>query len=311
MFKIQCLDSKTEEANRLYSKLLIGPLPKGQGLTVGNTLRRVLLTELPGIAIVGVRIANVKHEFANLDCLQEDIVEIILNLKQICFKGKLEKPLVLGLTKNSKGIITAEDFELDSQLTIVNPFQYIGMLTKDSNFELEVLIDNGKNYILSQENLTVLESDFIPVDAIFMPVHKVNFFIEPTKLEVTSEVENLVLEISTNGTLKPLDALFYAADLLENVFKTIKSNTDTDFIYNEIELPQIEQEDKVSLENILIEELELSVRAYNCLKRANIHNLGELLQYSEDDLLAFKNFGQKSAKEVMENLKTKFNKTLN
>lgn len=308
MFQIQCLESKTETVTSLYSKFVIGTLSKGQGITIGNALRRVLLSNLQGIAITGVRIAGVNHEFSTIPGVKEDIIEILLNLKQLVFKGELEEPIVVRLLCKNSGIVTAKNIDLPSGIDIVDDRQYIATLTTDVNLEMEFIIEKGEGYSISEKTAALIPPGFLALDSIFMPVRKVNFFVETSRNNVSPELESLILEIYTNGSIEPIAALSYASEILERIFNSLRiinSPMQTSVIEK-----LIEEEKQQELDNILIEELELSVRAYNCLKRANVHTLADLLKYSQEDLLEFKNFGQKSADEVVESLKTKFNKTL-
>merc|ERR1739838_1267434 len=217
---------------------------------------------ISGIAIAGVRISKINHEFSIIPGVREDVIEILLNLKQIVLTGALKDPTIVRLNFQGPGIITAADIELTDNLTFVDPQQYIATVNIFTTIEIEFFIQQGQGYSLSG-TIDSVPPDFIPVDAVFMPVRKVNFFVETSKNKPSGE-----------------------EDLIEE---------------------PIVKDKQPNVKNTLIEELELSVRAYNCLKRANIHTIGELLNYSQEELLEFKNFGQKSASEVCENLKKRFN----
>ena len=305
MFQVQCLESATKIPTQLYSKYSIGPFIKGQSTTVGNVLRRVLLSNLQGLAITGVRITGIDHEFSTIPNVKEDVVDILLNIKQIILKGNITEPTLVRLHANEAGIITAGNIELPPNISIVDPQQYIASLASNGNLEIEFFIARGQNYVPSGKLDSILPLGFLAIDAVFMPVTKVNFFVETSRSNSSSELESLMLEVWTNGSITPAEALSSSAEILENTFGILKI---TDTLANQsmkIEVPT--QEDKSEhLDNVFIEELELSVRAYNCLKRANVHTLSDLLQYTADDLLEFKNFGQKSADEVCENLKVRF-----
>jgi len=305
MFQVQCLKSTTNKATEFYSKYLIGPFLKGQSTTVGNALRRVLLSNLQGIAISGVRIAGIDHEFSTIPHVKEDIVDILLNLKQIILKGNITEPTLARLNVKDAGIIVAGNLELPNNITLVDPRQYIASLTSKDNLEMEFLIARGQNYFTSGKLDYTIPEPFLAVDAVFMPVTKVNFFVETSRSSSSFELESLILEIWTNGSLSPDEALSASAEILENTFGLLKVTNTLSASSANIEAP-IQEEKSEHLETIFIEELELSVRAYNCLKRANVHTLSDLLQYSADDLLEFRNFGQKSADEVCDNLKTRF-----
>ena len=305
MFQVQCLKSTTNKATEFYSKYSIGPFIKGQSTTIGNALRRVLLSNLPGLAITGVRISGIDHEFSTIPNVKEDVVDILLNLKQIILKGDITEPTLARLKVKESGIIVASEIELPSNITLVDPRQYIASLTKKGNLEMEILIARGQNYFTSEKLDSKIPERFLAVDAVFMPVTKVNFFVETSRSSLSFELESLILEIWTNGSITPDEALTSSSEILENTFGLLK-------VTNALSAPSapidstVQEEKSEHLETIFIEELELSVRAYNCLKRANVHTLSDLLQYSAEDLLEFKNFGRKSADEVCENLKTRF-----
>jgi len=308
MFQVQCLQSLEKTPTEFYSKYSIGPFLKGQSTTVGNALRRVLLSNLKGFSIIGVRIYGVNHEFSTIPHVKEDVVDILLNLKQIIFKAEIpysEEPLIARLNVQEPGIITARDIQLPDSLNFVDDQQYIASLTAKSDLKMEFMIAQGQNYVTSGKAYHILPEGFLAVDAVFMPVTKVNFFVETSRSTSTSELESLILEIWTNGSLTPSEALSFSAEILENTFGVLKIAETSSAFVSPPETPMLEETGE-HLETIFIEELELSVRAYNCLKRANVHNLSDLLQYSADDLLEFKNFGQKSADEVCENLKKRF-----
>jgi len=305
MFQVQCLKSTTDKATEFYSKYSIGPFLKGQSTTVGNALRRVLLSNLQGIAISGVRINGIDHEFSTIPHVKEDVVDILLNLKQIILKGNITEPTLARLNVKDAGIIVAGNLELPNNITLVDPRQYIASLTSKGNLEMEFLIARGQNYFTSGKLDYTIPERFLAVDAVFMPVTKVNFFVETSRSSSSFELESLILEIWTNGSISPDEALSSSAEILENTFGLLKVTNTLSASSANIEAP-VQEEKSEHLETIFIEELELSVRAYNCLKRANVHTLSDLLQYSADDLLEFKNFGQKSADEVCDNLKTRF-----
>ena len=306
MFQIQCLKSATNKTTEFYSKYSVGPFLKGQSTTVGNALRRVLLSNLQGLAITGVRITGIDHEFSTIPDVKEDVVDILLNLKQIILKGIITEPTLARLSVKDAGIIVSGDIELPTSITLVDPHQYIASLTNKGNLEMEFLIAKGQNYFTSERLEYTIPERFLAIDAVFMPVTKVNFFVEPARSSSSFDLESLILEIWTNGSIMPDEALSSSAEILENTFGLLKVTNIISGASQSIETP-IQEEKSEHLETIFIEELELSVRAYNCLKRANVHTLSDLLQYSADDLLEFKNFGQKSADEVCENLKARFN----
>lgn len=310
MLQIQCLESRTKEVNNIFSRFAVGPLKKGQGLTIGNALRRVLLSDLQGLAIAGVRIADVSHEFSTIQDVKEDVIDILLNLKQISLKGNIDEPTLSRLTYHGPGIITAKDIELPTEIELIEPNQYIASVNTSKTVEMEFLIQSGEGYTLNTKNQ--LSDGFLPIDAVYMPVKKVNFFIETSSDTVASNLETLILEVYTNGSINPMEALSSASELLQNIFKSLQVSDLPKQLSPIVDnnILNKNQDNNSEFDNVMIEELELSVRAYNCLKRANIHTLPDLLKYSQEDLLEFKNFGQKSADEVCLSLKTKFGKDL-
>ena len=207
----------------------MGPFIKGQGTTVGNALRRVLLSNIQGVAIIGVRITGIEHEFSTIPNVNEDVVDILLNLKQIVLKGDLKEPALARLNTKKPGLVTANSIELPTSISLVDSQQYIACLNKAGNLEMEFLIAQGQNYITSSNSQYILPTGFLAVDAVFMPVSKVNFFVETSRnlylnnsiktLDIMSNLESLILEVSTNGSMKPSEALSYSAEILENTFK--------------------------------------------------------------------------------------------
>ena len=304
MFEIHCLESKTEKATNLFSKFCIDPLQKGQGITIGNALRRVMLSDLEGLSIIGVRIFGINHEFSTVDGIKEDVIDILLNLKQLVIKGEINEPSMARLIFRGPGIATANDIELPDNLSIVEPRQYIATVLDDVSLEMELLIEKGTGYSLSEKIIKRVPNGFLALDAVFMPVRKVNFFVETAKSKLTSDMENLILEVSTDGSITPIEAVSLASSFLEEVFRSLKLEKSI------VQIPLVGDEQKQEFTSIMIEDLELSVRAYNCLKRSNVHTLKDLLQYSQEDLLELKNFGQKSASEVCASLESRFGQTL-
>jgi len=309
MFQVHCLESIKRGETELYSKYSIGPFLKGQSLTIGNALRRVLLSNLSGVAITGVRITGINHEFSTIPNVREDVIDILLNLKQIVLKGTINEPTLARLSVSKAGVITAQDIQLLGDLSLVDERQYVATLSAPGNLEMEFLIATGQNYITNNKIDPVIPEGFLSVDSVFMPVTQVNFFVETSRTNASSELESLILEISTNGSLNPDTALTTAAEILERTFSQLKITKTLPLAVPNIDTP-VEESKEEQLETIFIEELELSVRAYNCLRRANVHTLADLMQYSSAELLEFKNFGQKSADEVCDCLQKKFNLTL-
>jgi DNA-directed RNA polymerase subunit alpha len=220
MFSIQCLESSTKSALSCNAKFLIEPLEKGHGITIGNALRRTLLSHIPGIAIVAVRISNVNHEFSAIDGLKEDVIEVLLNLKQLVFKGDItESSVVARLNYKGSGLITASNIELPSELTLVDSQQYIASCTALTNIEMEFLIAKGYGYSLSNNHSNDNLEGFLPLDAVFLPVKKVNFFVETSQSISSWKNESLILDVETNGSITPTDAINIAGKKISKSFQ--------------------------------------------------------------------------------------------
>jgi DNA-directed RNA polymerase subunit alpha len=283
---------------------VIEPLERGQGTTLGNALRRVLLSNLEGAAITAVRIAGVSHEFATVPGVREDVLDILLNMKKVVLKSYSSQPQIGRLLVQGPMTVTAEHFELPSDVELVDPSQYIATLSPNSTLEMEFRIEKGKGYRAvdkGRDDSTAL--DFMQIDSVFMPVRKVNYSVEDARVGDAMEKDRLIMEVWTNGSLTPQEALSQAANILVDLFNPLKEIT--------IEpLDKEDDEDNDPTNQIPIEELQLSVRAYNCLKRAQINSVADLLDYSQEDLLEIKNFGAKSAEEVVEALQQRLGITL-
>ena len=306
MFKIDCLVNKTQKNQGQYGKFVLEPLERGQGITMGNSLRRVLLSNLEGAAVTAIRISGVNHEFAVVEGVREDVLEIMLNMKGVVFKSYSETPQIGRLVATGPCSVTAAQFDLPSEIEVVEPSQYICTLSKGAKLEMEFRVEKGKGYRAVKKGKDESSSlDFLQIDSVFMPVTKVNFTVEEIRYEGdAADADRLILDIWTNGSIKPEEALSSASDILVNLFSPL---TDATTITGQPEEPE-EPEDPTS--QIPIEELNLSVRAYNCLKRAQINTVADLLEYSQDDLLEIKNFGQKSAEEVIDALQQRLGITL-
>lgn len=303
-FQVECVESGYEKNQEHYSKFVLEPLERGQGTTVGNALRRVLLSNLEGSAVTAVRIAGVNHEFATIPGVREDALDILLNMKSIVLRSYTAQPQIGRLRVQGPATVTSEQFELPSEVDLINPDQYIATLSAGSTLEMEFRVEKGKGYRSierARDESTAL--DFLQIDAVFMPVRKVNYSVDQIRGGGALEKDRLTLEIWTNGSITPQEALSQASSILVDLFDPLKDIT-IEPAERGIEL----DEDPTS--QIPIEELQLSVRAYNCLKRAQINSVADLLDYSQEDLLEIKNFGQKSAEEVVDALKQRLGITL-
>lgn len=303
-YQIECIESNTQENRGLYSKFVLEPLDRGQGTTLGNALRRILLSNLEGTAITAVRIAGVNHEFATIPGMREDVLEILMRMKEIVLKSYSSQSQIGRLLVTGPTTVTAAHFDLPSEVEIVDPTQYVATLAEGAKLEMEFRIDRGKGYRTIERGRDEATSlDFLQIDAVFMPVQKVNYSVEDARVDGSIQKDRLILEIWTNGSVNPQEALSAAASILVELFNPLK---DISLEAMKDEMPT--DDDPTS--QIPIEELQLSVRAYNCLKRAQVNSVADLLDYTQEDLLEIKNFGQKSAEEVIEALQVRLGITL-
>ncbi|WP_035991935.1 DNA-directed RNA polymerase subunit alpha [Leptolyngbya sp. KIOST-1] len=303
-FHVDCVESVVESDQSQYGRFVIEPLERSQGTTVGNALRRVLLSNLEGIAITAVRIAGATHEFSTIVGVREDVLDILLNMKEIVLRSYSNQPQIGRLLVQGPARVTAGHFELPSEVEVVNPEQYVATVADGHTLEMEFRIERGQGYRAverSKDDATAL--DFIQIDSVFMPVKKVNYSVEEVVVSGSMQRDQLSMDIWTNGSITPQQAMSQAADILVSLFVPLKDVT--------LE-PKFDEEVKEEDPNnqIPIEELRLSVRAYNCLKRAQINSVADLLDFSQEDLLEIKNFGQKSAEEVIEALQERLGITL-
>lgn len=307
---IKCLKSERTESGACYGQFVINSLKVGQGITIGNQLRRVLLGDLEGIAISAVRIVGLKHEFSTIPGIREDILEILLNLKGIVLKSKI--PMTENqhgtLKINGPAVVTADLIQLPSNLEIVNSHHYIATISTSTSLEIDFKFEYGTGYKLASQSFGQDTDNFFQVDTIFMPVQKVNFKIENIYDSFNNISERLFVDIWTNGSILPNDALKEACQIIINLFNSLINNNNKEIKEtHEAKELNIKQE-SISITpytNITVEELQLSVRAYNCLKKAHINTVGDLLKYSPEKLQELKNFGRKSSDEVFSTLKDK------
>ncbi|MBT9315361.1 DNA-directed RNA polymerase subunit alpha [Leptothoe spongobia] len=295
-FQVECVESIVDDDQSQFSRFVIEPLERSQGITVGNALRRVLLSNLEGAAITAVRMAGANHEFATIPGVREDVLDIILNLKEVVLKTYTNQPQIGRLAVQGPATVTAAHFELPAEVELINPDHYVASVAQGHTLEMEFRVENGRGYrAVSNNRDEATALDFMQIDAIFMPVRKVNYSVEETIVGADQPKDRLIMEVSTNGSLTPQQAMSQAADILVDLFNPLK-----DVTLEPKRDEDVKEEDTTY--QIPIEELQLSVRAYNCLKRAQINSVSDLLDYSQEDLLEIKNFGQKSAEEVVEAL---------
>ena len=311
--KIKTVSTMTGSDGSQYGKFTIEPLERGFGTTIGNALRRVLLSSLEGTAVTSCRIEGITHEYTAIPGVLEDVIDVMLNLKGLAIKTDSKEPQQLRIDVDKPGPVLASDIQLPAGVKVVNPDWLICTIADGGSFHAEVVVETGKGYVpndIPRNSKSGVPIDMLPIDATFMPVKRVRYDVENTRVGDNIDFEKLNLEIWSNGTVDVTTALTQAADLLIEHFVQIASIAGTS-THKEVEeksiapAPVEEVEAAAVDENepsITIDELELSVRAYNCLKRASINSMAELLKKSEHDLLNIKNFGKKSSDEVIERL---------
>ena len=305
---IKCLKSEKIESGACHGQFIINSLKSGQGITIGNQLRRVLLGDLGGVAISSVRIAGINHEFSTIPGVREDILEILLNFKGIVLKSKTKTTQFGRLKVQGPRVITAGLIQLPSDFEIINPNHYIATISTFNILEIEFKFEYGTGYRLASQSFSEEDENYLQLDTIFMPVQKVDFKIENVYDTNNNISEKLLLDIWTNGSISPNDALQSAAQIIIDLFGLLINNKQTNK-NNHLNL-KTQSSSIEPYTNIAIEELQLSVRAYNCLKKAQINTVGDLLKYSPEKLQELKNFGRKSA-EVFSTLKNKLGISLN
>ncbi|WP_138432231.1 DNA-directed RNA polymerase subunit alpha [Fodinibius saliphilus] len=294
---------EVEEATDTFGTFILQPLERGFGVTIGNSFRRILLSSLPGIAINAIKINGVEHEYSSIQGVKEDVYEIILNLKEVRFKQVEQSSGVIHISISGEGNFTAEDIdEATADYEVLNPETVIATMSEDADIEMELRVGRGRGYVPAEEQNVDTEEDvnLIPIDAIYTPIKQVKFDVENVRVGQRTDYEKLVMDITTDGSVNSKEALTIAG-------KILKEHTEK-FITEEIDEPFTQEEEEVDAErqriiNLLktsIEDLNLSVRSYNCLKSANINTIGELVSRDEQDLLKFRNFGKKSLAELVE-----------
>ena len=283
-----------------YASYDIEPLEAGYGMTLGNTLRRVLLSSLPGAAVTSIRIEGVQHEFQDIPHIMEDVTDIVLNVKKLRLRSFSDHPVSMRLEVNGEREVTAADIQVPSTVEIVNPDLHIATLdNQNAHLDMELVVEVGKGYVPadSKEDQPI---GVIPVDAIYTPVQKVNYTVEHTRVGQMTNFDKIILDIWTDGTITPDEALRQSADILVRHFTQLATYRATSIEPEKAPLSSIPIPQKIY--DTPIEELDLSVRAYNCLKRSNITKVGQVLSMNEEDLLGVRNFGEKSLQELRERL---------
>ena len=295
---IEIVEKKDDDT---YGRFVIEPLERGYGTTLGNSLRRIMLSSLPGVAVTSVKIEGVLHEFSTIPGVKEDVIEILLNLKGLAAEIYTDEPKVIYIEASEEGEITAGDIIADSDVNIHNPEMHIATLSKGSTLNMEMRIEKGRGYVAADKNkYPGMPIGTIPMDSIFSPIIKVNFLVENTRVGQITDFDKLTIDIWTDGTTTPEEALSLAAKVLSehlNLFINLTEHATTVEI-----MVEKEESEKERIREMSIEELELSVRSSNCLRRANIDTVEKLTQRSEEDMIKVRNLGRKSLNEIKHKL---------
>ena len=296
--KIECVEISEDNS---YGKFVVEPLERGYGITLGNSLRRILLSSLPGVAVVSIKIDGVLHEFSTIPGVVEDVTEIILNIKELSLKLYSEGQKIVYIDAEGEGPVKAGDIKADADVEILNPDLHIATLNGDSRFYMELVINKGRGYVPAEKNKQPGQPiGIIPVDSIYTPVRKVNYAVENTRVGQVTDYDKLTMEVWTNGSIKPDEAISLGAKILSehlNLFIDLSDKAR----HAEIMVEKEETKKEKVLE-MTIEELDLSVRSYNCLKRAGINTVEDLTNKTEDDMMKVRNLGRKSLEEVLQKL---------
>ena len=294
--KIECV----EKTNN-YGRFVVEPLERGFGTTLGNSLRRVLLSSLPGVAVSSVKIDGVLHEFSTIDGVKEDVTEIILNLKELRAKLNCDEPKTVIIDASGEGEVKAGDIIADADVEIINPDLHIATLGANAKLHMEMVLEHGRGYISADKNKTQgMPIGQIAVDSIFTPIQKVNFKVENTRVGQITDYDKLTLEVWTDGTIRPEESASLAAKILTEHL-TLFVNL-TEHVQGVEIMVEKEEDKKEKILEMTIEELDLSVRSFNCLKRAGINTVEELVQRNEDEMMKVRNLGRKSLEEVQQKL---------
>ncbi len=295
---IECIEPLNDPA---YGKFIVEPLERGYGTTLGNSLRRVLLSSLPGTACTSIRIAGIQHEFSTIPGVKEDVTEIVLNVKSIIVRLYSEGPKTVYIEANGEGIVTAGDIKADAEVEVLNPEQPIASLGPDGALSMELVFDHGRGYVSAERNKNAQTPiGTIPVDSIYTPVLKVNYSVENTRVGNQTDFDKLTMEVWTDKTMSARDAVSLGAKILCDhftLFTDLSDNLDAETTIKE----QVNDEPDTILK-MTIEELDLSVRSFNCLKRANINTVEDLVSKTQDEMIKVRNLGRKSLEEVMQKL---------
>ncbi len=296
--RIECVETSEDD---VYGKFVIEPLERGYGTTLGNSLRRILLSSLPGVAATSIKIDGVLHEFSTIPGVKEDVTEIILNIKNIAAKLYSDEPKVVYFEAEGAGELKAKDIKADADVEILNPDLHIATLNEEAKLYMEITLAKGRGYVSAEKNkLSGQPIGVVPVDSIYTPVHKVNYTVTNTRVGQVTDYDKLTFEVWTDGTIKSDEAISLGAKILSehlNLFIDL-----SDRARNAEIMVEKEETKKEKVLEMTIEELDLSVRSYNCLKRAGINTVEDLINKSEDDMMKVRNLGKKSLEEVINKL---------
>jgi len=296
--RIECIESPEDES---YGKYVVEPLERGYGTTLGNSLRRILLSSLPGTAVTTVKIAGIQHEFSTIPGIKEDVTEIILNIKGIVARLHSQKTKTVYIEAAGEGVVTAGDIKADGEVEILNPEMHIATLSDDAALSMELTIDHGRGYVSAERNkLQQPVIGVIPIDSIYTPVHKVNYTVENTRVGNVTDFDKLTIEVWTNRTITARDAISLGAKILCDHFTLFTDLSDE--IGNKSTVVEKSETQRDKVLEMTIEELDLSVRSFNCLKRANINTVEDLISKTEEDMIKVRNLGRKSLEEVVHKL---------
>ena len=292
--RIECIETPTDDS---YGKYVIEPLERGYGTTLGNSLRRVLLSSLPGTAVTSIRISGIQHEFSTIPGVKEDVTEIVLNIKRIIARLHSDEPKTVYIEASGECEVTAGDIEADGEVEILNPELHIATLGPDASLSMELTLDHGRGYVPADKNKNPQQIiGTIPVDSIYTPVLKVNYAVENTRVGNQTDFDKLTLEVWTDRTITPRDAVSLGAKILVDHFTLFTDLSDSIGSRSTVVEKVETQRDKVL--EMTIEELDLSVRSFNCLKRANINTVEDLISKTQDEMIKVRNLGRKSLEEV-------------
>ena len=296
--RIECIDTLEDES---YGKYVVEPLERGYGTTLGNSLRRILLSSLPGTAVTTVKIAGIQHEFSTVPGVKEDVTEIILNIKSIVARLHTQRAKTVYIEASGECVVTAGDIKTDGEVEILNPELHIATLSADASLSMELTLDHGRGYVSADRNkLQQPIIGVIPIDSIYTPVHKVNYTVENTRVGNVTDFDKLTIEVWTNKTISARDAVSLGAKILCDHFTLFIDLSDAIGSKSTVVEKPEAQRDKVL--EMTIEELDLSVRSFNCLKRANINTVEDLISKSEAEMIKVRNLGRKSLEEVVHKL---------